>query len=63
MKRIKVNTTWQEDDDARRKFFAGLSYGERLRYYFELREMTNFHQPQLPKKKNLGFIILLRKPT
>lgn len=51
MKRIKVNTTWEEDEEARRKFFAGLSYGERLRYYFKLRDMTNFHQTQLPKEK------------
>ncbi len=49
MKRIKANTTWEEDEEARRKFFAGLSYGERLRYYFELRELTNFHKKTIQK--------------
>jgi len=43
MKRIKVNTTWEEEAEERRAFFAKLSYSERLRYYFKLRNMTNFH--------------------
>lgn len=51
MKRIKVNTTWEEDEEERRKFFAALSFSERLRYYFELRDMTNFYQVELPKKR------------
>jgi len=45
MKRIKVNTTWEEDEEERRKFFADLSYSERLRHYFKLRNMTN-HKKQ-----------------
>jgi hypothetical protein len=51
MKRIKFNTTWEEDEEERRQFFAGLSYGERLRYYFKLRDMVNFHRRSYPKGK------------
>lgn len=51
MKRIKVNTTWEEDEEERRQVFAGLSYSERLRYYFKLREMTKFHKNTYPKEK------------
>lgn len=53
MKRIKVNTTWEEDAEERRLFFTKLSYSERLRYYFKLRNMTNFHKDPSPKKKIL----------
>jgi hypothetical protein len=43
MKRFKVNTTFEEDEEERRIFFAGLSYSERLRYFFKLRN-KNFHK-------------------
>jgi hypothetical protein len=45
MKRIKFNTTWEEDEEERRLFFAGLSYSERLRYCFKLRNKYNFNKP------------------
>ncbi len=51
MKRIKFNTTWEEDNDERIKFFAGLSYSERLRYYFKLRTFVNFRKQSFPKGK------------
>jgi hypothetical protein len=51
MKRIKINTTWEEDTEERIQFFAALSYGERLRYYFKLRDMVNFHKKTYPKEK------------
>ena len=51
MKRIKINTTFEEDEEEQRQFFASLSYGERLRYYFKLRDMTNFHKNEYPKGK------------
>jgi hypothetical protein len=51
MKRIKINTTWEEDEEERREFFAGLSYSERLRYFFKLRDTTNFHKVTYPKGK------------
>jgi hypothetical protein len=51
MKRIKINTTWEEDQEERWQFLAKLSYSERLRYYFELRDMTNSQKPSYPKQK------------
>lgn len=51
MKRFKINTTFEEDEDERRQFFAGLSYSERLRYYFKLRNMVNFNKKEYPKGK------------
>ena len=51
MKRLKVNTTWEEDEDEQLRFFASLSYGERLRYFFKLRNATNFHKESYPKGK------------
>ena len=30
--RIKVNTTWEEDEEERRKYFDALPYQERVRY-------------------------------
>jgi len=51
MKRIKINTTWEEDEEERRQFFANLSYGERLRYYFKLRDMVKFQKQSYPKGK------------
>jgi len=51
--RIKVNTTWEEDAEERQKFFAALSYSERLRYYFKLRDLVNFHKQSYPKEKIL----------
>jgi hypothetical protein len=44
MRRIKFNTTWEEDEEERRQFFAGLSYSERLRYCFKLRHKYNFNK-------------------
>jgi len=49
MKRLKVKTTWNEDEDEQLRFFAGLSYSERLRYFFKLRNATNFHKQSDPK--------------
>jgi hypothetical protein len=49
MKRIKVNTTWEEDEEERRAFFAGLSYSERLRYFFRLRNLVSFDKTVYPK--------------
>ena len=51
MRRFKINTTWEEDEEERRQFFAGLSYSERLRYFFKLRNMTSFHKEEYPKGK------------
>lgn len=51
MKRFKINTSFEEDEEERRQFFAGLSYSERLRYYFKLRNMVNFHKKEYPKGK------------
>lgn len=51
MKRFKVNTTFEEDEEERRAFFLQLSYSERLRYYFKLRNMFNFHKKVYPKGK------------
>lgn len=51
MKRIKINTTFEEDEEEQRKFFSTLSYGERLRYYFKLRNLTQFHKDKYPKGK------------
>ena len=42
MKRIKFNTTWEEDEEEKRQFFQNLSYSERLRYFFKLRKKFNF---------------------
>jgi len=51
MKRIKVNTTWEEDEEERRVFFHNLSYSERLQYFFKLRSMTNFHKKSYSKER------------
>jgi hypothetical protein len=51
MNRIKINTTFEQDEEERRQFFLGLSYSERLRYYFKLRSMINFHKHNYPKGK------------
>lgn len=51
MKRFKMNTSFEEDEEERRAFFAALSYSERLRYYFKLRNMVNFHHKEYPKGK------------
>jgi len=49
MKRFKVNTTFEENENVRRQFFADLSYIERLRYYFKLRNMTGFQEKNTSK--------------
>ncbi len=49
MKRIKFNTTWEEDEEEQRQFFAGLSYSERLRYFFKLRSKYNFNKNSCSK--------------
>jgi len=51
MKRIRFNTTFEEDEEERNSFFASLSYSERLRYYFKLREMVKFRNKQIVKGK------------
>jgi len=49
--RIKVNTTWEEDKKEMQQFFAGLSYSERLRYFFKLKKKYNFNKQPYPKGK------------
>jgi len=49
MKRIKFNTTFKEDEDERIRFFASLSYSERLRYFLKARKLINFHEPPLER--------------
>jgi len=51
MKRIKVNTIWEEDEEEQLKFFASLSYSERLRLLFKLRNATNPQNPNPSKGK------------
>jgi hypothetical protein len=51
MKRIKVNTTWEEDEEEQLRFYASLSYGQRLRYLFKLRETTNSNKGTYPGGK------------
>jgi len=51
MKRIRVNTTFEEDEEQRNQFYSSLSYSERLRHYFKLRDMTNFHNKNILKGK------------
>jgi len=51
MKRIKINTTWEEDEEERRQFFAGLTYSGRLRYFFKLRNKFNFNNQSNPKER------------
>ena len=48
-KRIKINTSFEEDEEERRQFFAKLSYAERLRYYLKSRHLVNFHKPPLKR--------------
>jgi len=54
MKRVKFNTTWEEDEEERRQFFASLSYGQRLRYLIEAPKKFNFHNGT---SKNFGLRI------
>jgi hypothetical protein len=51
MKRFKINTTWEDDKEEIRQFFADLSYSERLRYFFKLRNKFNFSNEVYPKGK------------
>ena len=53
MKRIKFNTTWEEDEAERQQFFVGLSYSERLQYFFKLKNKFNFNKQSYPKGKIL----------
>ena len=53
MKPLKVNTTWEADEQARIEFFANLSYSERLQYYFKLRDLIKFDRTEYPKGKIL----------
>jgi predicted RNA methylase len=59
MKRIRINTTFEEDEEERRQFFLGLTYSERLRYHFELREMFNFHK----HKPSKGRVFIIHQST
>ena len=45
MKRIKINTTFEQDEEERRQFFASKSYSERLKYFLKARKLINFHNP------------------
>lgn len=51
MRRIKVNTSWEEDEAEKQRFFSALSYSERLRYYFKLRSAINFQKGPILKGK------------
>jgi hypothetical protein len=51
MKRIKINSTWEEDEKERRDFFIGLSYSGRLKYFFKLKSKFNFNQQNYPKER------------
>jgi hypothetical protein len=51
MKRIKINTTFEEGEEERRRFFAALSYSERLRYFFEQRNKYYLDNPVSEKKR------------
>jgi hypothetical protein len=56
MKRLRVNTSWEEDAEEKRLFFSNLSYSERLRYYFKLRNIVNFNKVLYPKGKILKVV-------
>ena len=49
MRRIKFNTTFEQDEEERNQFFASLSYSERLKYYLRARKFSNFHKLPIPK--------------
>ncbi|WP_345100928.1 hypothetical protein [Mucilaginibacter panaciglaebae] len=51
MKRFKINTTWEEDEKERREFFEGLSFSERLRCFYKLKEKFSFDKQVYPKGK------------
>jgi len=42
--RIKINTTWEEDLEERRQFYAKLTYSERLYYFMRAHKKFNFHK-------------------
>jgi hypothetical protein len=52
--RIKFNTTWEEDEEERRQYFASLSYQERLKCFIRTRKKFNFHKGSV---KRFDFII------
>jgi hypothetical protein len=54
MKRIKINTTWEEDEEERRLYFVGLSYPERLKCFLKARKKLNFNKPPL---KRFDFVV------
>ena len=45
--RIKINTTWEEDEAERREFFAGLSYSERLKNFIKARKKWGLYESHL----------------
>ena len=51
--RIKFNTTWEEDAEERRLFYAGISYGQRLKYLIAARKKFNFHGRSSSKRFDL----------
>ena len=55
MKRFKINTTFEEDEEERRQFFFDLTYSERLRYFFKLRKMVNFHKRIIRRVRYLSY--------
>ncbi len=40
--RIRFNTTWEEDAEERRLFYAGISYGKRLKYLISAQKNLSF---------------------
>jgi hypothetical protein len=38
MKRIRFNTTWEQDEKERREYFSSLSYQEKLQYFYKNQE-------------------------
>jgi hypothetical protein len=49
MRRIRFNTTFEQDEEERRMFFASLNYPERLKYYLKARKFSNFYKLPVPK--------------
>jgi hypothetical protein len=47
--RIKFNSSWEEDEEEKRQYFAALSYSERLKFYLRSRKVIRFHPENLKR--------------